>query len=105
MNDIEILQELKEILCLHFGDNIERVILFGSRGKGTAQIYSDYDILIVLKSDYDWMMEDDILNICYEIDLKYNLLTDIKIISLKELNSLKGRQPFIVNAVKEGIAI
>jgi hypothetical protein len=50
-------------------------------------------------------MENDILDACYEIDLEYNLVTDIKIISLQELGSLKGKQPFIVHAVAEGIPL
>ena len=75
MKDIEILKELKEVLSRSFGDKIDRVILFGSRCKGTGHTYSDYDILIILSTDYDWMMEDNILNICYDIDLKYDLLS------------------------------
>jgi len=102
---IEIAQKLKKILFQRFGDITDRIILFGSRSKGTAQPDSDYDILIVLKTDYDWIMENDILDACYQIDLEYNLLTDIKIISLQELTSLKGEQPFIVTAVAEGISI
>lgn len=102
---IEIAQKLKKILFQRFGDITDRIILFGSRSKGTAQPDSDYDILIVLKTDYDWIMENDILDACYQLDLEYNLLTDIKIISLQELTSLKGKQPFIVTAVAEGISI
>jgi predicted nucleotidyltransferase len=102
---IEIAQKLKRILFQRFGDITDRIILFGSRSKGTAQPDSDYDILIVLKTDYDWIMENDILDVYYQIDLEYNLLTDIKIISLQELTSLKGKQPFIVTAVTEGISI
>ena len=102
---IEIAQKLKRILFQRFGDITDRIILFGSRSKGTAQPDSDYDILIVLKTDYDWIMENDILDACYQLDLEYNLLTDIKIISLQELKSLKGKQPFIMTAVAEGISI
>jgi predicted nucleotidyltransferase len=102
---IEIAQKLKKILFQRFGDITDRIILFGSRSKGTAQPDSDYDILIVLKTDYDWIMENDILDACYQLDLEYNLLTDIKIISLQELKSLKGKQPFIMTAVAEGISI
>ena len=102
---IEIAQKLKRILFQRFGDITDRIILFGSRSKGTTQPDSDYDILIVLKTDYDWIMENDILDACYQLDLEYNLLTDIKIISLQELKSLKGKQPFIMTAVAEGISI
>jgi len=103
--DNEIAQKLKDVLSQRFGNIFDRIILFGSRSRGNAQPDSDYDILIVLKTDYDWLMENDILDACYEIDLAYNLVTDIKIISLQELGSLKGKQPFIVNAVTEGIPL
>ena len=103
--DSEIAQKLKEVLCRRFGNIFDRIILFGSRSRGNAQPDSDYDILIVLKTDYNWLLENDILDACYEIDLEYNLVTDIKIISLQELGSLKGKQPFIVHAVAEGIPL
>jgi predicted nucleotidyltransferase len=103
--DSEIAQKLKDVLSQRFGNIFDRIILFGSRSRGNAQPDSDYDILIVLKTDYDWLMENDILDACYEIDLEYNLVTDIKIISLQELGSLKGKQPFIVHAVAEGIPL
>jgi len=103
--DSEIAQKLKDVLSQRFGNIFDRIILFGSRSRGNAQPDSDYDILIVLITDYDWLKENDILDACYEIDLEYNLVTDIKIISLQELGSLKGKQPFIVHAVAEGIPL
>lgn len=103
--NIEIAKKLKDVLYQRFGNIIDRIILFGSRSRGNALPDSDYDILIVLKTDYDWLMENAILDACYEIDLEYNLVTDIKIISLQELGSLKGKQPFIVQAVAEGISL
>jgi predicted nucleotidyltransferase len=103
--DSEIAQKLKDVLSQRFGNIFDRIILFGSRSRGNAQPDSDYDILIVLKTYYDWLLENDILDACYEIDLEYNLVTDIKIISLQELGSLKGMQPFIVHAVAEGISL
>lgn len=102
---IKILTDLKDLLVRHFGDEISRVTLFGSRSQDTAQEDSDYDILIVLKHDYDWRKEKQIINTCYEIDLKYDVLTDVKVISLTELQTLKGKQPYIVNALKEGIMV
>ncbi len=105
MNKLRILKELKKSLVLRFGNEIDRVVLFGSQTKGTDRSYSDYDILVILKDDYDWQKEEEISNICYETDLKYDIHTDIKVISLRELKTLKGRQPFIINAMEEGITI
>ena len=38
----------------------------------------------------------------YDIDLKYDLLTDLKIISTDELKTLKGKLPFIQAAIEKG---
>lgn len=104
MDNLIILNEIQSLLSFHFGDVIEKVILFGSRCKGTASDDSDYDILVIVKNDYDWKYCNKIINACYDIDLKYDILTDIKIISHKELNSYRGRQPYIVDAINNGIS-
>ncbi len=99
----KILNDLQALLVKEFGDSIAKVILFGSHALGTASPSSDYDILVVLKKDYDWRLEDDILSTCYEIDLKYDILTDVKVISQEELKTVKGKQPFILNALEHGL--
>ena len=40
----KILKELKTNLIEKYGDDIEKVILFGSRVHGNPREYSDYDI-------------------------------------------------------------
>lgn len=97
--------ELKELLLKYFGDEIEKIILFGSQIKGDAGEYSDYDILVILKKGYDWRLENEIMGVCYEIDLKYNIVTDVKVMSQKSLNSIEGKQPFILNALEEGVTL
>src|SRR5512136_1449449 len=93
---IKIVKELKALLFRRFGEEIKQVILFGSRSQGTAQPDSDYDILVILNNDYNWRKEHLILRTCYEIDLKYDILTDVKVISVRELQSIKGQQPYII---------
>lgn len=105
MDKLKILKEIKSLLVQRFGDEITKVVLFGSQARETSQEYSDYDILVILNHDYDWQMKRKISHSCYEIDLKYDIITDVKVISRNELHSLKGKQPFIVNAMKEGIAV
>jgi predicted nucleotidyltransferase len=105
MDNKKILKELKALLIENFSDCIDKVILFGSQALNTAKDYSDYDILVILKKDYDWQLEDSILSLCYEIDLKYDILTDVKLISRNELTTIKGKQPFILNALQHGLVI
>lgn len=105
MNKIGILKELKLLIQNRFADSVYKIILFGSQINGKARAYSDYDILIVLKDDYDWRTENEILDLCYQIDLKYDIITDIKIISKNELNTKIGKQPFIIDALEHGVTV
>jgi len=98
-----ILNELKTILNNHFPNIVEKIILFGSRNNSNFQEYSDYDILIILNINYDWNLESEIIDLCYEIDLKYDIVTDIKIISSKELTEPRGRQTYIQEALLTGL--
>ena len=108
MNDMlnrQAMHELKELLVTTFPDTIEKVILFGSRVKGDAREYSDYDILVIVKHAYDWRFEDKISDTTWEIDFKHDIFTDVKVISLGELQTIKGKQPFIQDAFETGVIL
>jgi predicted nucleotidyltransferase len=105
MKNAELLKDLTSLLKNKFPDVIDRVILFGSRCSGKAKLFSDYDILVVIKSKSDWKMEDKIINACYAIDLKYNIITDVKVISSEEMNSPIGMQPYIQQAIQNGFRL
>lgn len=79
------------------------VILFGSQVSGAVQSDSDYDLLIILKNKIDWKTKREIYSLSYDIDLEYNIITDVHILSSDEVNSLRGKQPVFQNAIQEGI--
>lgn len=97
-----ILTELDTLLRSRLSGNLKEVVLFGSRINGNSHGDSDYDILIVLKEKVDWMAVREISDLCYEIDLKYNIITDTHIISEEEFSTLIGKQPVFVNALEKG---
>jgi predicted nucleotidyltransferase len=101
----KILKKLKNLLVKEYYGYIDKVVLFGSQALNTAHEYSDYDILVILKKDYNWQLEDAILSTCYEIDLEYDIVTDVKLISRNELNAIKGKQPFILDALEYGLIV
>jgi uncharacterized protein len=99
-----ILSDLKQNLKNQLGNNLNNLILFGSHAKGNANDYSDYDILVVLNDKYTWKDEKRISDTCYSIDLKYDIFTDIHIISSYELNyTIRGKEPLFINAIKNGV--
>lgn len=98
-----VLNDLSNLLKARFSDNLKDVVLFGSHALGEAHPDSDYDFLIILKNKADWKTEREISDMCYEIDLKYNIITDTHIIGESELLTLRGKQPIFVNAISNGI--
>lgn len=99
----KILTDLKIHFRQNYGDSIKDVILFGSQARGDSNKDSDYDILVILKQDYTHQDERKIINLCYDIDLKYDIIIDVHILSTKELKSLRGKQPIFINALRNGI--
>lgn len=99
------LTELKSNLLDKYSQEIEKIYLFGSQAKGSATEDSDYDIFILVKNDFDWRFENQIIDECYEIDLKYNLITDVKMMSVSDLSTVRGKQPYVQEALNYGVAL
>ncbi len=98
-----ILIDLKQKLEEYYSDAVKNVVLFGSQANNNAHEYSDYDVVILLNQDYNKNDENKILDICYDIDLKYDIIIDAHLLSTKELKTQRGKQPIFVNALKNGI--
>jgi len=66
--DDPVLVRLRAALDVLYGDQLERVVLFGSRARGDARADSDYDVAVFLKHLTDrW----------HELDRLADLSTDI----------------------------
>ncbi|MDO8930482.1 MAG: nucleotidyltransferase domain-containing protein [Bacteroidota bacterium] len=46
-------KEIKQHLNKHLNNIVSDVVIFGSRAKDTANEYSDYDVLIILNTEYN----------------------------------------------------
>ena len=99
---IKILQDLKHGLFKELHENLKDIVLFGSQLSDKNNADSDYDILIIVKGTKDWRLERQISDICYEIDLKYNIITDTHILGEDEINTPRGKQPIFINAIDHG---
>ncbi len=99
----QILSDLKNYLLLHLGEEIKDVILFGSRITTDYTVDSDYDVLIIVNRSYDNKYEETVYNLCYDLDLKYDILIDPHILSTSELKTLRGKQPIFINAINKGL--
>ena len=79
-----------------------KFILFGSRGRGEADEYSDYDILIITSRE-EQDKKEEIEEIETDIFITANAIINSHLFSEAEIEKLSF-EPFIVNALKEGVA-
>ncbi len=53
--------------------------------------------------DYSGKDENKILDLCYDINIKHDIVLDVHILSKNEISSLRGKQPIYINAFKSGL--
>ncbi len=99
----KLVSELKNL----FWADLRSVILFGSYAKGTAETYSDIDILVILNIKFaNWIERRDL-----EIELRKRLYRTVgqvspKVGSVEELEAaLKAHNPLMLNILDSGVAL
>ena len=74
-----------------YGDKIYSAALFGSKVRGDYTKYSDVDILLIVDDD-KWSFRKDIWMIASDIELEYDMLLDIRVISETRWRHMKNMQ-------------
>ncbi len=82
------------------------VILYGSRARGQAHEYSDYDILILVDGVVDMALKESILAQVYPLQLDAGALLTLVTYSRKQWDSpLRRAMPFHRNVDREGVIL
>lgn len=84
---------------------IERIVLFGSRARGTHRPDSDYDLLLVVSRK-----DDALLDVLYEavmdILLGHGRLVSLKVFPEREFSRLQAlHTPFMEHVNREGVLV
>ncbi len=99
------LENFTHILRNKFGDQILEIIIFGSKARGNSQKSSDIDIMVII-SNNDWRIVDQIRNIGYDLDENIDYRFSIQVVPESHVKYLKDHNfQFIRNVEKEGIVI
>jgi uncharacterized protein len=104
-NEEKAVNELLEGLKAEYGENLEKVILYGSRARGDHQEESDIDLLIVLKEmglRYDEIKR--INTIASPLCLKYRIVISAFPVRVERIED-PAKSPFMENAVNEGVVL
>ena len=105
MNLKKVTSELKKLLIENFQGESFKIILYGSHARGESNRYSDLDILIIFESPVDLKKKEKVYELCSDLNIKYSIWIDVSLISKDEMGTIKGKQPFVQNALSDGIYI
>jgi predicted nucleotidyltransferase len=102
--DIELLRRCKEAIRQVVPD--ADVILYGSRARGDATEYSDYDILILINGDAELPLEQKIRSNVYPLELDSGAVLTLFVYSRKQWDTpLYRAMPFHENVDRDGVLL
>ena len=100
MNVKLLVEKVNRVIKAHFAD-FKGAYFFGSRAKEKYSEDSDYDILLTFNHELNWKEKNQVYDLIAEIELKENVIIDIK---AYQDSDLKNKwTPFREKVLKEGI--
>jgi len=103
-NERKALEELKEKILERFPD--AEIILYGSKARENSDKESDIDLLILVESQVNTDLEEEIFHISYEVELKHDVVFG-EIIENKNFwdTALAKAMPLHWNIDREGVLV
>ncbi|MBD2296181.1 nucleotidyltransferase domain-containing protein [Anabaena sphaerica FACHB-251] len=99
-----VLSQVSKNLKQLYGEQLEKLILFGSQARGTAQSDSDIDVLIVLKDVFNYSQESEkISQVIADLCLEYNVLISCAFATCEQLEN--HNSGFFRNVRQDGLVI
>lgn len=103
-NESMALFELKERLLQRFSD--VEVVIYGSKARGDDEELSDIDLLILVESQINRKLKEEVTEITYDIELKYDVVFGI-IVENRDFwkSPLANAMPLHWNIDRDGVRL
>ena len=98
----EIVKELKEKISDRY--KLHEIRIFGSTARGDRRLDSDIDVFVRL-SKVNRQIEENLFDIAYELELKYDCLIDLIVFSDEALKGRYAETPLYHEVISEGIIV
>lgn len=98
----DILYELKQAVAAKY--TVSDMRLFGSNARGDATEASDIDIFLQV-ANLTKNMEQDVYNMAYDLELKYDCLIDVIVLSDAVVKTHAAHLPIYHNILREGVRV
>lgn len=107
-NELDVL--LKEIAAIYrkvFGDDIVKIVLYGSYARGTFDAESDIDIVAIVKGEREELQRKlrEVWILSSNLELEYETILSPTVIPYEEFEKYRNVLPYYRNIEEEGIDI
>ena len=114
VNEQQALSEYKDFLLQRFLQQVERLVLFGSKARGDSVVGSDIDVLVVLRKRMEPTKEGfypfgsvdptwrEIVGATFDLLMKYDVNISPTVVGINEYERLS---PLMTHIKKEGIEL
>lgn len=103
--DEKIRNELVDGILDILGNNLVRIVLYGSVARGTNTEESDVDIALLMHGRMDSDTEDRLSDFVVDMDLKYDKVFSLIDIDVEHFREWMTALPFYQNVEKEGVVL
>ena len=98
----EIVKELKEKISDRY--KLHEIRIFGSTARGDRRLDSDIDVFVRL-FHVTRQIEENLFDIAYELELKYDCLIDLIVFSDEALKGRYAETPLYHKVISEGMIV
>lgn len=102
----ELLRAFKKLLLDEFGDQLSRVVLFGSYANGKATASSDIDVAVILDCDTDWHTRQKVYDLAFDAESDTGRLLNVTVFSKKEYETRPVETLLLIeNILQQGVPV
>ena len=98
----KIVRQLKKKISDKY--ELHEIRIFGSSARGNRRVDSDIDVFVHL-SQVNRQIEEDLFDIAYELELKYDCLIDLIVFSDESLKGMYAGTPIYQAVLSEGMVV
>lgn len=102
-----ILKELAKVYRTVYGDQIVRIILYGSYARGDYDRDSDIDVVALVRGNRETLQEQlrQVWDISSDLELEFGTVLSPTVIPYEEFEQYRNDLPYYSNIAKEGVEI
>jgi uncharacterized protein len=102
----DLLLGFKKLLQLEFGNQLSKIILFGSYANGKATELSDIDIAVILNFEPDWHVKQKVHDLAFDAEGNSGRLLNVAVFSKREFESRSIDSLMLIeNITEQGISV